>query len=203
MKINTIIFDCGDVIVHGILGVEKKFAPIFHVKKKYVVNGILGGEKKRLLFEGKISEKEFWKRTLEQHKHDLPISFLMVMIRKNFREIPGVKRIIKELKPHYKLGMLSDNCVEWAQYLEKKHHLRKLFGAVSYSYQTGVRKNHVKAYKISLKKLKSKPKNTLFIDDLPKNLAIARKLGLRTIEFHTAEILRKQLKEKGIKISER
>ena len=201
--IDTIIFDCGDVLLRGILGIGKSLAPTFRVKSSFVVNGVLGGKKKKDLFEGKITEKEFWEKTKKRHHSPIPISLFKKKIRQNFKPIPGVKKIVLELKPRYKVGLLSDNCREWVSFCEKKFGLRKLFHVASYSFQTGFRKDNVKAYKTILKKLHSKPENTLFIDDIPKNLRVARKLGIKAIEFHNAKILRKQLKKMGIKIGAR
>lgn len=198
--IDTIIFDCGDVFLRGLLGVEKKIAKKFGVKAAFVVNGVLGGEKKRLLFEGKISETEFWKRTLKQHHANVSIAFLKKTIRKNFVPVPEVKKIVLSLKPRYKIALLSDNCIEWAKFCEKKYSLKKIFHARQYSFQNGLRKIHPAAHRQILKKLKSTPENTLFIDDIPKNLRVAKKLGIKTIEFHNAKTLKKQLGRFGIKI---
>jgi len=201
--IDTIIFDCGDVFLRGILGAEKRLAPVFGVKPSFVVNGVLGGKKKRMLFEGKISERGFWEKTIKQRHCKATVSFLKKTIRQNFKPIPGVKKIVLELRQHYKLCMLSDNCREWAAFCEKKYRLGRIFHVRQYSFQNGFRKIHPAAYKQILRKTKSKPENTLFIDDLQKNLRAARKLDIKTIEFHTAEILRKQLKKFGIKIRQK
>ena len=115
-------------------------------------------------------------------------------MRQNFVEIPGTRRIIEELRQKgFKLGLLSVHAREWINYCNRKYHYHHLFNTVLYSFQTGLSKPDPRCYELALKQLTSTASETIYIDDLEKNLIPARQLGMTTIQFSDAPQLKEQL----------
>ncbi|HEC91404.1 MAG TPA: hypothetical protein ENI51_00160, partial [Candidatus Atribacteria bacterium] len=78
-------------------------------------------------------------------------------------------------------------------YCEKKFAYHRLFDKVLYSFEIGSLKPARRPFEVILKRLGSKPKECMFIDDDVTNLNTAEELGLKTIQFMTATQLKKEL----------
>lgn len=74
-----------------------------------------------------------------------------------------------------------------------------LFDHIFLSNEIGIRKPDLKKYKYVIRKLKTKPKLCIFIDDKMQNLIPARQLGINVLKFESIERFQEQLKELGIK----
>jgi len=108
-------------------------------------------------------------------------------------------KIIKRLRKNYKTAILSD---QWG-IPHRALSIKKIesdFDAAVFSHQVGFRKPYPKIYRITLKRLKLKPSECIFIDDLEKNLVAARKLGMKTILFKNNRQLIRNLKKININI---
>lgn len=191
----TIIFDLSDVLIKGFVGSERHLGQNYQKiqASDFFISELDG------FFLGKISEDEYWKAVLKKNKWSLSIDDLKRAVRKNFEEIEGTREIIKKLRKRYKLGLLSVHTKEWVEYCEKKLKYTSLFDVVCYSFETSVRKPDKKAFKIMLKSLESRPEESIFIDDSPKNIKAAEELGLMSILFQSAPQLKKDLSKLGIK----
>ena len=73
-----------------------------------------------------------------------------------------------------------------------------IFDNVFLSNEIGYIKPEMAKYKYVLKKLDTKPKKCIFIDDKIQNLVPARELGIIVIRFESFEKFKKQLNELGI-----
>ncbi len=192
----TIIFDLSDVLIKGFVGCERHLS---EYPQKIQATDFFISELDDF-FEGRISEGAYWKAVLKKNKWSLSVDDLKKAVRKNFEEIEGTREIIKKLRKRYKLGLLSVHTKEWVEYCEKKLKYTSLFDVICYSFETSVRKPDKRAFKIMLNGLKSRPEESLFIDDSPKNIKAAEELGLMSILFQSAPQLKKDLSKFGIKI---
>ncbi|MFX1553415.1 MAG: HAD family hydrolase [Promethearchaeota archaeon] len=73
-----------------------------------------------------------------------------------------------------------------------------IFDNIFLSNEIGFIKPDMEKYKYVLKKLDTKPKKCIFIDDKIQNLVPARELGIIVIRFESFEKFKNQLKELGI-----
>lgn len=126
MTLKVIIFDIGEVLLRGFLGVEETLGKKLNFPANRM-NDALRGAHLDELFRGKISEDAYIERVLQ--KQNLPISKdeLKQLIRKNFTEIPGTKEIIETLKKKYKVVALSVHAREWIEYCKQHINLDALF----------------------------------------------------------------------------
>jgi HAD superfamily hydrolase (TIGR01509 family) len=90
--------------------------------------------------------------------------------------------IAAELKPTYRIGMLSNVAGHW---LEEKFtpEQRKLFDAITLSSRTGFVKPDPRAYEAVLAELGLEAAETLFVDDREGNCSAARQVGMQALLY--------------------
>ncbi len=104
----------------------------------------------------------------------------------------NVFALIRDLKPSYKIGMLSNASDNWLDEIFNPEQVA-LFDAISLSCDMGVIKPDARAYEIILDKLGVNPDESLFIDDQPKYIDGAKQVGMATILHTNAYQLRIEL----------
>lgn len=197
--IKAVIFDCGGVLHTSTdYYTTKSICKLFKISKskyqkasqKYI----------NLLATGKISEKTFWERFIKdiKSKNKLPTKSPWekeYLARYKIHE--DVINIVKKLKKlGYKTAVLS-NTIPLHAKINKQKGVYDYFDQVILSHKVGFRKPDPEIYFLTLKKLKIKASEAIFIDDKPINIETAQKIGFETILF----LNEKQLKKDLVKLS--
>jgi putative hydrolase of the HAD superfamily len=81
------------------------------------------------------------------------------------------------------LFVLSNMSLPSIEYLEQQHDIWGLFKGVVISSRVKMVKPDIEIFRYLLDKYRLQPTETVFIDDLPKNLEAASSLGIRTVRF--------------------
>lgn len=196
--ITTVIFDIGEVYLHLLVGsakyVQQKMGT--SVSETYFYEGL------DPLMLGQNTENEYWEDMIKKKSWNISVEDLKELVRKNFKEVKGTRKIIENLRQKgYKLALLSNHVKEWVEYSELIFDYHKLFHHTLYSYQLSLIKPDKDIFIALLKKLQVKPQECLFIDDSIKNIEAARELGMKTIQFISAKKLKKELKKFNINTS--
>ncbi len=97
-----------------------------------------------------------------------------------------------ELKPRYKLAIISNSSGSWQKRLLMPPDLA-LFDEVILSSQEGLEKPHPSIYELAAQKLGVAPAQCLFIDDTPGHCAGAQAVGMETIVYKDFEQMKAQL----------
>ena len=105
--------------------------------------------------------------------------------------------MIKDIKPHYKIGFLSNAGENWMSELFSEEQIA-LFDAVAISSEIGFVKPQQEAYDSVASMLGVDNSECLFVDDQPRYCEGAREAGMQAIVFTGAHELRQQCKERGI-----
>ena len=200
-KIKAIIFDSGGVIVfYDHMIAVRKMSKIIHAPAKKIFD-ILNGEKtnfSRLYDLG--SRREVYWGAMEKELHvKIPYRKFDKLWCTIFWQNKKIFSLIKKLKKNYKIGLISNMGSLHHKYLFKKYHLNDLFDAKTLSYKVKIRKPDSKIFRITLKKLKVKPEETVFVDDISKNVNGARRLGIHGIHFKNNKQSLRELEKLGIK----
>ena len=182
--IETIILDIGETVLVGMLGVEPRVATAFNVREEDVLGKCLVGDKLRTLFEGRISEDEYWSRVIQENgfpgnleQYGSSLEYLKRVMRENFTEVPGMLQLVSDIKNSnavQSLALLSDHVREWVDYCESQFSFRSLFDKEYFSFDTGLRKTSPEVYLHVLGDLDADPETTLFVDDRERSLNVAR-----------------------------
>ena len=104
-------------------------------------------------------------------------------IEDNKANEPLLDYIRSELKPKYKIGMLSNAGGNWLDELFDEEDI-KLFDALILSAEVGLTKPDPEIYRLAANKLGVLPEECIFIDDLAHYVKAAEKVGMKAIRYH-------------------
>lgn len=108
---------------------------------------------------------------------------------------PLITYIEKILKPHYKIGMLSNVGRGWIENMFDEYLIHDVFDAVVQSGDEGVTKPHPQIFELCAERLQLEPEQCLMIDDLPENIAGADVTGMPGIVYGNLRDLKTELEK--------
>lgn len=94
---------------------------------------------------------------------------------------------VRTLKPHYKLGLLSNAYPGTREWMQEYHTFLDLFEISFFSAEAGMRKPEPEFFRLILDAMQVEPQKTLFVDDFPENIAGAQQLGMQTVWYTDRE----------------
>jgi 2-haloacid dehalogenase len=195
MKIDTIIFDLGNVLVSW--NPANLFEKIIHDKQElhYFLHNICTMEW-HTLQDGGRSPEEGTRELLQKYPEwEVPIRAFYTRWKEMFDgAIESSVQILKELKDKgYKVYALSNwNRELYDQTVDDFPFLNWFDGKIISS-EEKMKKPDENIYHLLFKRYNIAPQRAVFIDDNPDNIATGERLGLRSILFTTPEALRKEL----------
>jgi putative hydrolase of the HAD superfamily len=105
----------------------------------------------------------------------------------------AIDYIQKELKPKYKIALLSNIGQGWIQDFFDEHQLHELFDAVVLSGVEGITKPDPEIYRRAAEQLGVVPEACIMVDDRAENCQGAEAAGMQSILYETYEQLRRDL----------
>ncbi len=149
---------------------------------------------------GKIYSDIFFKKIVDLCNLDIEKKEFITAYTNRFTTIKSTINLIKRLKTKYKLGLLS-NTSEWDFEYGTKPIINNLnFDEITLSYEVGDFKDNKKMFETILNKLKLKPDECVYIDDIKEYSDKATKLGMHGITYTSYENLIKELKKINVKV---
>lgn len=195
-KIKGIIFDLGGVLVEDFSGAFfENTAKELGVSVARIRRAIRKEE--ILLQKGKETNLQFWHRICQRLMVQCPSNRVLSSLwLKPYQENAKVNRrvlaLVNRLRQNYPLGIIS-NTVKEHTLINKKRGLFRYFDAVLLSHDIGLRKPQREIFLLASKRMHVSHKNILFIDDELRWVKAARKAGLQSVLFRSAEQLEKRL----------
>ena len=194
--IKVVFFDMGGVVVRDTYGSSL----ITKTLKKYKVNSYKYTKKiqpiGRKLETGRITPSQFSLLIKKLTGLNGSIQFKKDMFSLSLNQFKLNKRVVnlaRSLKRKgYVVGMIT-NTTPFHVYAHKKHNQYKYFHPIITSLYAKSMKPELKIYRIAFKKAKVKPSESIFIDNLPINIAAAKKLGMKGIVYKNPSQLKKDL----------
>lgn len=197
MAIKAVIFDLGGVLVRTEypevrhqLELELGFQP------DTVDRTIWESKEWELAQIGALSYEEYWERVGATLGLGTPQE-IADFRRRYFsgdRVDQGLVSLIEELRPRYKIGLLSNAPDRLEIWLENEWGIKHLFDVIVYSAQAGMAKPDPTMFQLILEQLAVEPFEALFIDDDPRNVEAALALGMEAIRFTSTEATRDDLR---------
>lgn len=142
---------------------------------------------------GKLASAEFFKSISQLSGASLDQELFMEIYTDKFKPINSTFELIKKLKKHYKLALLSNTSegdfVRRIQTME----IFPLFDVVSTSFEVGAMKPNEKIYFDCIKKLDLEPEECIYIDDIKEYALKANELGMKGIHYTSPDQLIQQL----------
>lgn len=102
---------------------------------------------------------------------------------------------IKELKRHYKLGILSNIGTNWVRESFLTDEEQKLFDSMTFSYEAGATKPDPKIYQLAVEKLAVQPKEAVFVDDVEEYCLAAEAFGIHAVHYQNFEQMKAELEK--------
>ncbi|HEY45102.1 MAG TPA: HAD-IA family hydrolase [Anaerolineae bacterium] len=197
--VECVIFDLSEVLIPGLVGVEKELSRYLGIPEKEILP-CFEGRMRDKLFLRQISEEVYIEHIIDQKGWDISIEKVKQAIRNNFHnEIEGSREILTALAPRVDLVLLSDHAQEWVSYIRTAWPFLSLFQHTFFSFELGRMKDDPQTFHIVLNTLMLSPASCLFIDDNPGNVEIAEAVGIPSIRFLDAKRLAEQLKVADLK----
>ena len=81
--VQTIIFDLSEVLIAGLIGIEKELAPLVNLSEEDFLEGLWTDSFWELM-KGKISEDEYLSDVFKRNKWEVDKNIFKKVIRKNF-----------------------------------------------------------------------------------------------------------------------
>ena len=151
---------------------------------------------------GRITYSEFWNRILSPLgiiDADKQADFVSRLFEGRDWINPEMARLMRELKPRYRLAVLSNTFdPEMEARITDQHGLKEIFDVVVSSAAVGLAKPEAEIYTLTLERLSIAPGEGLFVDDMPRNTQAAEALGIPSIVFTTPTELRRELRSRAI-----
>ena len=171
----AIIFDCFDVLVSNGL-------PLY--VNKYLADDI---DKQSSIFKleeslnaGHINYETFLLKVSEVSNVSLDETRRQMDDNEPDEEL--FNYISKDLRPRYKLGMLSNAGDDWLDEMMGTDR-RSLFDVIILSYQVGFTKPQPEIYQMTAQKLGVEPSQCIMIDDKERYCDGARKAGMQAVQY--------------------
>jgi len=153
--------------------------------------------------EGKLTGLGFWRKLVRDAGLDLPASAIEELnlwdARMWTKADPAMLAWQVQLKQRGLLTAIVSNMGDSVlEQMEREFDWLSRFDVLVWSYQLRVAKPDPAIYHYALKKLGTRPEETLFLDDRPVNVEAAVALGMKGVVFSTVEKLRHDLAESGL-----
>ncbi|HVZ83777.1 MAG TPA: HAD family phosphatase [Terracidiphilus sp.] len=200
MALRAVIFDYGmvltgqpDLDAHAEM-VRISGLPAEHFERLYWAD-------RHAYDEGKLNGITFWNRILKDA--NLPPSAVAQFNAADTRmwgtTNPGMVTWQAALKQHgLKTAILSNMGDSIHEHITRAHAWITNFDVLVWSYELHVAKPEPEIYLHTLRQLAVQPQEALFLDDKIENIAAARALGIRGIQFSTIDKLRADLLAAGL-----
>lgn len=150
-----------------------------------------------------MNEAEMWRRVCNNLSINQPKSKSLWTdaVNKVFKDKKEIYDLVEILKMNgYKIGILSNTEIPTVNYFITNNYIR-FFDVTVFSCFEKCVKPQEKIYRIALERLESSPDETIFIDDKPKYVEAAKKLGLVGILFENVVQLKNDLSALNIKVN--
>jgi putative hydrolase of the HAD superfamily len=198
--VRTLLFDIGEVLITGLYGIRIPLPARLELSEEAVLEALWSPVLHDLLC-GRATEEEYLDDLLLRTSWPISREDLRHLIRQTFDQpVAGMEPLVERLLSRdYELALVSDHAVEWIEYIFQVHPFLGRFERRFYSFQSGRTKEDPVTFERVLSSLGRAPADCVFIDDLERNVASAQSVGIPSIRFLSADALRGELAQRGVR----
>ena len=181
---------------------SKKIAKKYGMPEKKVYKALKDFHATQEYRKGKITRQEFLE--IISGNLDIPAKNMKNVEftwHSSYKPLKGMPQLVKKIRKHYRVVVLSGNIPERVRYLERKYGMLKHFHEHHFSFDYGLTKDDgAKFFMAAAKKMNVNPKDCILVDDKKEFLDAVKKKGAKAVLFKDAKHLEKELGKLGVKI---
>lgn len=141
---------------------------------------------------GAISTKDFLYRLHDITGHE-PRQLEEMVQTDNMKNHALLSYIRSELKPHYKIGLLSNIATDWVKSRLLSDEEQAMFDDMIFSYEVGIAKPDPAIFQLASERIGEKPQDIVFTDDIPENVQAAQRAGMHGVNYNNLHDFKKQI----------
>jgi putative hydrolase of the HAD superfamily len=196
----NLIFDLGGVVVRW--DPDAIIAGVFAQEnlRKKIAQGVFAHPDWLELDRGTLGREQAIQRAAQRTGiSEADLTRLLLAVPPSLVPFPDTVELLYRLKAKgHPLYCLSNMHFASIEHLEREHRFFEVFSGAVISCRLNLCKPEAAIYEHALKTYKLRPQDTIFIDDVEKNVAAAGKLGIRTILFTSAAQCERELHAFGL-----
>lgn len=199
--IRTVVSDLGNVLLHfDHMRACRRLARRSEWSPHEIYDSMFGSNLVADYELGRISSREFARGCMQRLNLDVGVEVIRDIWSDIFHPVEGMEALIRALKGHYTLVLLS-NTNEWHfEHCRDKYPVVSLFDHHALSYRLGCRKPDPQIYEKALAMANGLPEETLYFDDIPAYADVARELGWKGICFQGRDQVTGEMKAGGVSL---
>lgn len=199
--IKAVIFDLGNVLLnYDACKAAERFSKTCKVPLIKVWIHFFTSPAEKAYTRGEISSYEFYRHAKQSLKFPVDYKTFRRYWNDIFWENDGMDEVLRRLKKHYPLYLISNTNQMHFDHVKKKFRILRHFKKTFPSHEMRARKPDSEIYLKVLGKIRLKPGETVFVDDVPKFVDGARKVGMHAVRFRNREQLIGDLRRLDIRI---
>ncbi|HNT25213.1 MAG TPA: HAD family phosphatase [Anaerolineales bacterium] len=183
--IRAILFDAGSVLFGmGDLSIRQRLAERIGVPLARIDDLVFGSPSAQQATVGELTVDQHWQQVMAAL--GLPLEMLPDFMAQFWSaDVLNIQLadLIRSLRGRYKIGLLSNAWSNMRQVLDERFHVADLFDELIISAEVGLAKPDPRIYRLAVQRLDVQPSETVFIDDVLKNVEAARLEGLHAIQY--------------------
>lgn len=197
--IRTVVSDLGNVLLHfDHMRACQAMARMSQWSPGEIYDSMFGSNLVQDYELGRISSSEFGLGCKERLNLDVGVEVIRENWSEIFHPVEGMEELIRSLKDHYTLVLLS-NTNEWHfEHCREKYPVVSLFDHHALSYRLECRKPNPLIYEKALAMANALPEETLYFDDIPAYVQAARELGWKGICFQDRDQVTRDMQVEGV-----
>ncbi len=183
-KIKAILFDLGKVLLHfNFEPAFRRLAKHCQYSAKEIEDFFIQSGLEVLYDGGQISSRVFYQKVKEALGLRLNFSAFEKTWNEIFTPVPGMEKLVQELKKQYRLVLISNTNAMHFAYAFKRYPVLKKFDRLILSFKEKIRKPDERIYRKAAKACQAKPNEIFYIDDRADLTQAASELGFNTFTF--------------------
>lgn len=190
------MFDLGNVIIDISWDrMSEKWSELTGLSIEEINSRFVQDEKYNDHERGALTTEEYIEHLAQQFNYPLTYDIFEAGWNSIYvGEVEGIRELMRELKPHYKLvGFSNTNSTHELAWQTRFADILSPLDEIYCSHRIGKRKPDVESFEAVISKLGVLPEEVIFIDDRIENVSGAIETGIISIHADSADIMRHKL----------
>jgi putative hydrolase of the HAD superfamily len=200
-----LFFDLGNVLLHFDHQIAcRQMAEVAGLTAKQVYDVLFHGDLLARYEDGSLSREAFYEAFCRQTKTCTDAELLETAASDIFTLNVSMLPVVTKLETAgYRTGVLSNTCESHWNYIIKRFKglFPRAFDVLAFSYQIGAAKPDERIYLRAAELAGVSPGDIFFCDDLPANVAAARRAGFDAVHYTDTPSLVADLRLRGVRFN--